>query len=411
MEEFPAGPSVTRLEAEAERLLRFGVGGRHPAGGFAWLRDDGTPDLDRDVELWITCRMTHVYALGHLLGFEGAADLVDHGLDALTGRLHDDDHGGWHATVGPDGPTSQTKGAYDHAFVVLAATSAVVAGRPRAETLLAEALDVQDRHFWDEDDGAVVDVYLDPGFEHLEAYRGANANMHTVEAYLAAADVTGDPRWLERADRVVHRFVHGAAGGHDWRLPEHFDPDWRPLLDYHRASPDDPFRPYGATVGHAFEWARLSLHLEAATGGGDDQMRSDAASLFERAVTDGWQVDGPPGFVYTTDWDGIPVVRQRLHWVVCEALAAAATLHRATRDGCYGDHFRAWWAHADAWFVDRDGGSWHHELDEQLRPAASVWPGKPDLYHALQAVLVPRAPLAPSLATAIADGRLGALPG
>jgi mannose/cellobiose epimerase-like protein (N-acyl-D-glucosamine 2-epimerase family) len=204
--------------------------------------------------------------------------------------------------------------------------------------------------------------------------------------------------------------VHGAAGGHDWRLPEHFDPDWRPLLDYHRDRPDDPFRPYGATVGHAFEWARLALHLDAATGGDDDQLRSDAESLFERAVADGWQVDGAPGFVYTTDWDGIPVVRQRLHWVLCEALAAAAALHRATGDEHYGDLHRTWWAHAESCFVDRDRGSCHHELDARNRPAAGVWSGKPDLYHALQAVLVPRAPLAPSLATAIASGDLGGLP-
>ncbi|HSK24298.1 MAG TPA: AGE family epimerase/isomerase [Egicoccus sp.] len=403
-------PDVARLEAEAERLLRFGLAGRHPAGGFAWLGDDGTADLDRDVELWITCRMTHVYALGHLLGFEGAADLVDHGVAALTGRFRDTDHGGWYAAVGPDGPSTSTKGAYEHAFVVLAASSAVVAGRPGVEVLLAEALDVQERHFWDEDDGVVVDTYLDPSFELLEEYRGANANMHTVEAYLAAADVTGDRRWLDRAERIVHRFVHGVAGGHGWRLPEHFDPTWRPLLDYNRANPDHPFRPYGATVGHAFEWARLALHLDAALGGDGGQACSDAASLFDRAVADGWQVDGAPGFVYTTDWDGSPVARQRLHWVVCEAINAAAALQRATGDTRYGEHFRAWWAHAESCFVDRSGGSWHHELDTENRPAAGVWSGKPDLYHALQAVLVPRAPLAPSLATAIAGGRLDGLP-
>ena len=59
------------LEAEGDRLLEFGRASRHPDGGFAWLTDDGTPDLDRPVELWISCRMTHVYALGHLMGPSG----------------------------------------------------------------------------------------------------------------------------------------------------------------------------------------------------------------------------------------------------------------------------------------------------------------------------------------------------
>ena len=39
------------------------------------------------------------------------------------------------------------------------------------------------------------------------------------------------------------------------------------------------------------------------------------------------------------------------------------------------------------------------------RPQATVWPGKPDLYHAFQATLLPGAPLAPGLAVA-AKGNL-----
>ena len=33
--------------------------------------------------------------------------------------------------------------------------------------------------------------------------------------------------------------------------------------------------------------------------------------------------------VYTVDFEGTPVVRERMHWVVCEAIGAAASLHRA----------------------------------------------------------------------------------
>jgi len=395
---------ASRLQAETDRLLRFGVDGRHPAGGFAWLRDDGSPDLDHDVETWITCRMTHVYALGDLLGTPGAADLVDHGVAALRGRLRDPRHGGWFAAVGPDGPTAATKGAYEHAFVVLAATSAQVAGHPDAARLLDDALTVQDEHFWDEAAGAVVDTYLDVAFAQLEAYRGANANMHTVEAYLAAADVTGDRVWLERAERIVHRFVDVAAA-HDWRLPEHFDPAWRPQLDLNRDDPSHPFRPYGATVGHAFEWARLAVHLAAARGDTGRSSRLAAQALFARAVEDGWDVDGAPGFVYTTDWDGVPVVRSRLHWVLAEAIAAAAALYVATGDDAYARWYRTWWDHAEAAVLDREAGSWHHELDTRNRPAASVWSGKPDLYHAVQATLLPRLPSTPSLASALAASR------
>jgi mannose/cellobiose epimerase-like protein (N-acyl-D-glucosamine 2-epimerase family) len=391
------------------RLLRFGVDGAHPRGGFAWLDEHGRPQMDRDVELWITCRMTHVYALGHLLGFAGAADLVDHGLTALAGRLRDAEHGGWYAAVGGAGPTVWHKGAYEHAFVVLAASSALVAGRPGADALLAEALAIQEQRFWSDEDGAVVDRYLDAGFSRLEDYRGANANMHTVEASLAAADATGDRLWTQRAARIVDRFLQAAAA-HDWRLPEHFSPDWRPRLDYNRDEPAHPFRPYGATVGHAFEWARLCLHVGAVVPDRAAALQAAAEALYDRAVADGWAADGRPGFVYTTDWDGTPVVRSRLHWVVTEATSAAAALHRVTRHRRYADDYRRWWQYADHHLVDRAAGSWWHELSPDNRPAASVWSGKPDLYHAVQATLLPRLPLAPSLASGVADGLLDRVP-
>ena len=68
----------------------------------------------------------------------------------------------------------------------------------------------------------------------------------------------------------------------------------------------------------------------------------------------------------------------------------------------YLDRYAEWWAYVDAHVRDLERGSWHHELDPSNRPAATVWPGKPDLYHAVQATLLPRLPLAPGLAAATA---------
>src|SRR3954470_9662962 len=363
------------LAAETARLLDFAERSRHPDGGFAWLNEDGSADLERPRELWITTRMTHCFALGHLLGRPGAAELVDHGVAALEGAFHDDAHGGWLPQVGG----AQTdKRAYEHVFVVLAASSAVAAGRP-ADALLADALDVLETRFWDEEAGALVDVW-NRDWTELEPYRGANANMHGVEAMLAAG-------WRERALRVAERLVPR----HPPRVNQHFDADWRPLPDYNRDDPAHPFRPYGATIGHWFEWARLCIHLRAALDDPPDWLERDARALFARAVEEGW-VDG--GFVYTVDWDGTPVERDRLHWVLCEAIGAAAVLGE-------DDHQAAWWDLAEQRFIDREHGSWHHQLDARNRPSRTVWQGKPDVYHALQATLIPRVPLAPSLAQSL----------
>jgi mannose/cellobiose epimerase-like protein (N-acyl-D-glucosamine 2-epimerase family) len=231
--------------------------------------------------------------------------------------------------------------------------------------------------------------------------------MHAVEAFLAAADAGGGPEWRARALRIAERLVHRVAGAAAWMLPEHYDAGWTPLREFNRDRPADRFRPYGVTIGHLLEWSRLVLDLRAALGpAAPEWLLPAAVGLFDRAVELGWAVDGADGFVYTVDFAGRPVVRQRMHWVVAEALAAAATLHRVTGADRYAAAYARSWAYATRYLIDRDGGSWWHELDPANRPAATVWPGKPDAYHVVQAMLLPRLPVAPGPAAALARGAL-----
>lgn len=406
-----ATPAHARwLESEMDRLLDFGFRSALPFGGFGRQQDDGALAPGAQAELWITCRMTHVYSLAALAGRPGAVPMVDHGLSALRGLLRDREHGGWFAAAGPQGPTKTLKEAYGHAFVVLAASSATALGRPRARDLLDEALDVVDRHFWDEVEGMSREAFA-ADWSGEERYRGINANMHLVEAYLSAGDVLGSAALLKRALRICERAVHQYAAGNQWRLPEHFTVDWRPDLNYNKETPAHPFRPYGATIGHSFEWARLTVQLAASLEqsglAAPEWMVRDARALYEAAVREGWEVDGQPGFIYTVNWMGRPVVQERMHWVVAEAIGAAATLFARTRQAEYADHYRRWWDYAGQFLIDREGGSWWHELGPDNRVSRTVWAGKADLYHAVQATLYPRLPVSPALAASLAAGNLG----
>lgn len=396
------------LDEHARSLLAFGTGFVSPDGGAGWLEDDGTLDTERGVFTWITCRMAHVYGLGALLGVPGSRPLAQAALDALRGRLHDDVHGGWYASIAADGSVDTTKSGYAHAFVVLAASTGVVAGLEGAQELLDDALEVLDTRFFDAETGLHVDEW-DESWSALDPYRGVNGNMHAVEALLAAADVTGDARWRERALGIARYVGVEWAPSNDWRIPEHFDEAWVPQPDLNESTPDDPFKPYGATVGHGIEWARLLLNLWAGLGeDAPDWLVPAARELYDRAVTDGWResTPGAHGFVYTTGWDGEPVVETRMHWVAAEAVGAAASLAKATGDARYDDEYARWWDHVAAVFLDGEHGSWHHELDASNTPTAKVWPGKPDIYHAFQATLFPQLPLAPSLSVALRDGLL-----
>lgn len=385
-----------RLAAERTRIVEFAAASRAPEGGFGWLDRSGRRIPEQSVPTWITGRMTHVFALAHLLGTPGAGDLADHGIAGLRGVLRDAEHGGWYAST-----HDPSKTAYEHAFVVLAASSATAAGRSGAEELLAEALEVVDTRFWDERAGLALESW-DRQWRVTEDYRGANSNMHLVEAFLAAGDVTGDGIWHRRALGIAETLIHEVAAAYDWRLPEHFTADWEPIAEYNREHPEHPFRPYGATVGHWLEWARLLLYLEASLGSGaPDWLLPDARNLFESALRRGWNVDGHPGFVYTLDWQDRPGVRARMHWVIAEAIQAAATLHRRTLDDHYEGWYSKFWDYAVARHVDRGGGSWLHELTPEGEPAGTVWPGKPDAYHAYHAALVPLLPLAPAPALSV----------
>jgi sulfoquinovose isomerase len=390
------------LAAEAERLLDF-ARASHVEDGFGWQRDDGTPDPARPLQLWICTRMTHVFSLGHLVGWPGCGALADHGVEALRGVFADREHGGWFSEVADGSPTRTDKTAYEHAFVLLAGCSAAVAGRPGGDALRDEAAAVVERYFWSESDGICVEAW-DRGWKHLDPYRGANANMHMVEAFLAAGDATGDPRWAARALRIAERLIDAMARPRAWRLPEHYDAGLRPDLEYNADDPRHRFRPYGVTPGHALEWARLLLQVCATLPEPPEWLPQAAAALFARAVDDGWEPHG--GFVYTTDHKGAPVVRDRFHWVVAEAIGAAAALYAHTGDEGYDAWYRTFWDYADTYLRDREHGGWHSELDADNRPASRTWPGKPDTYHAFQATLVPRLPLAPGMALALRHGSL-----
>jgi sulfoquinovose isomerase len=400
------------LATEAGRLTPLTKAAALP-GGFGWL-DERCRVTGGEVHLWITARMTHVAGLAVLAGSAlharpevDQADVLAHGVGALLdGPLHDSSNGGWFGRVGPAGVLDRDKQAYDHAFVVLAACTAAAAGAPGAEALLARALAVFDEHFWDAAAGMVVETW-DSSFSILSDYRGMNANMHAVEALLAAHDVTGDGELLARAHAIAQRVV-ALARANGYRVPEHADADWNPLLDYNADRPADQFRPFGATIGHGLEWSRLLVQLDVArraTGAGETTSTwlADAQRLYDRSVADGWGVDGAPGFVYTTDWSGTPVVHERMHWVCCEAILAAAALAETTGDPRYEADYQRWWLFAQQYLVDSVHGSWRHELDLRNRPASSTWAGKPDLYHAVQACLLPSRHLSSSAVRALSD--------
>lgn len=386
-----------------DSLFAFGRSFPSPEGGSYYLGDDGTPWKDRPRETWITCRMTHVYSIAKLLGIEGSDALIAAGLRGLTGELHDKENGGWFAGICADGKHLPDKQCYAHAFVILAASSALLAGHSEAESLLKEALRVYDQYFWNEEEGLSCDTW-NTEFTVLDSYRGINANMHTVEAFLAVADAVGDEKYRKRAGRIIEHVIEWAEKN-QWRIPEHFKSDWTPDLECNADKKDDPFKPYGATPGHGIEWARLIVQWALSTYRDEpekaERYLKAGEKLYERAIGDGWNADGAAGIVYTTDWDGKPVVHDRMHWTLAEALNTSAILFHVSGKEKYADEYAAFMQYLDETVLDHEKGSWFHQLDQENRLIGTVWPGKSDLYHAVQAMLIPYSTPEVSIASAV----------
>ncbi len=364
-----------------------------PAGGFYFLDDHGQPIL-RDAsgqaparEIHATTRLVHCFAIARLLGRPGAERFIDHGMDFLWNGHRDSANGGYVWSVGKDGGGDDRKQAYGHAFVLLAASSAKIVGHPDADRLLADVSEVLRARFWRQAEGAVAEEF-ERDWTPIGGYRGQNANMHLTEACMAAFEATGDNSWLDWAQSIASLIIRRHAGALGWRVAEHFTEDWRLDRDY---DGDPVFRPFGYTPGHWLEWTRLLLQLWE-TGGRRLGWIPDAAKgLFANAIAEGWDRERG-GFYYTLDWQHRPRLRRRLFWPLAEGVGAATFLNAIVGGPPYEEWYRRIWDFIANRLIDHEHGGWHAEVMEVGDDTAPFFAGKPDLYHDLQACLMPLLP-------------------
>jgi sulfoquinovose isomerase len=375
----------------------------NPAGGFHDLDDAGQPIVRNAVgeaparQIHATTRMVHCFAIARLMGRPGAERFIDHGMAFLWNGHRDPVNGGYFWGIGEAGPSDDRKQAYGHAFVLLAASSAKIVGHPDADRLLADVGEVLRNRFWEKAHGAVAEEFS-RDWQPISNYRGQNSNMHLTEATMAAFEATGDKAWLDMAESIATLIVHKNARANDWRLPEHFNANWRLDRDY---SGGDMFRPYGTTPGHWLEWTRLLLQLWELGGRKVTWLPDAAKALFNQAIGEGWNGE-LGGFHYTLDWEGRPHLRNRLWWPCAEGIGAAHFLNAIDGAPLYEEWYRRIWDFISGNLIDRDNGGWRTDATDPSGKAPPLFTGKPDLYHALQACLIPLLPTSGTITRGLA---------
>ncbi len=376
------------LMDDAQKQFGFFDNSLRPDTGFYVLDPTGRP-IDSNVqELHTTTRLVHSYALGKIAGRGGCDKMIDQGMRYLLSHHKDSAQGGYFWSLDGSAVKDSRKLAYGHAFVLLAASSALAAHHPDANALLADVDSVLDAHFWEEDRGLFCDEW-NRDWTPFSTYRGMNANMHGTEALLAAYEATGREKFLHRAGRILGFFVDHIAPKEDWRLPEHYTEHWEIDRDY---SENPMFRPAGTTPGHSFELARLLLQFNELLGGPVDAERVGVArKLIYRALADAWDTQRG-GFIYTLKFGGAPCITDRYWWPVTEAIGALAALLKTDPKPEDAAWYRSIWDFAQLSFIDSARGGWFPEIDAEGKVAAKQFVGKPDLYHSVQAALLPLTP-------------------
>ncbi len=403
-----AGPWQSRpfhrqyLMRQANNLFDFfEAASINPKGGFYELSDDGAPLNPENAtrQIHVTTRMIHCAVIGSLLGRPGSDEVIDHGMRYLWEKHRDARHGGYVWGLDDNGHTDASKQAYGHAFVLLAGSSAKLVNHPLADKVLADASEVIETRFWDDKVGAVREEFGND-WSQISTYRGQNSNMHLTEALMAAFEATGEQSYIKKATRISDLIIRRNAVGLDHRVAEHFHGDWSLDKDFKGS---EMFRPSGTTPGHALEWSRLLFQLFVLGRKEHGWMTEAARGLFNNAIDLGWdKVHG--GFFYTLDWDNQPIMREKLWWPVAEAIGAAAFIGAYDKNAYYQQWYRKLWDFAENHVIDHERGGWISELKEDLTPTSRLFVGKPDIYHALQACLIPLYPPVGSLTKAIIEG-------
>lgn len=384
------------LVNEADRLFDFfQYASFNPAGGFFDLNAAGTPLEPNNPMRFIHTagRMVHCFAIGSLFGRPGSDEIVDHGMSYIWERHRDPVHGGYFWATDDNGPRDGTKQGYGQAFVLLAAASAKLIGHPLADKMLADVTEIIDTRFWESAHGAIIEEFK-PDWTPIAPYRGQNSNMHLTEALMAAFEATGEKAYLDKAEAIADLIINRRARENGFRVAEHFHADWSVDHDYQGS---EMFRPSGTTPGHWMEWARLVLQLWVLGGKHRAWMPEASEALFRQAITLGWdQRNG--GFFYNLDWNNAPRMPQKLWWPVAEGVGAASFLCEHRPDPFYEHWYRRLWDTITQRFIDHEQGGWHEELNGEMQPSHDLFPGKEDIYHALQACLIPLYPATGSLA-------------
>ncbi len=383
-----AAPPATvpaEIAAQADRHLREGVlahwyprcidrqdGGFHQNFSADWSRQ---PDSNKF--LVFQARMTWVAAA--VAGYdpklcEEYTRYARHGLKFLNEKMRDEEFGGLHWIVGPDGKMSPELGTEKHAYgtsfgIYAGAEVYDLTGDKRALDLAKEAFLWLDNHCHDEKNGGYIEGATRKGVPLTDissgghdrlhtplGYKSMNTHIHLLESFTALYRVWPNQRLRNRLEEL-HRIVRDRIAVEPGCLGYYFTPDWRSV-------------PMHDSFGHDVETAYLLIEAAEALGKHEDpETWRMARAIVDHALE--WGMDKSSGALCEKGQAfGKPFDRAKIWWTQAEWLNALLLMHEeygSETDRYWKAFVRQWkflWTHQ----IDHARGGWYHVVSPEGKP-------------------------------------------
>jgi mannose/cellobiose epimerase-like protein (N-acyl-D-glucosamine 2-epimerase family) len=215
------------------------------SGGFVEALDQNGAALAWARRARVQPRQVYAFAQARRLGWHGeVAGIIERGMSYFVRHYRRPD-GLFLTLAGADGGVQDGRALlYDQAFVLLgyAAAATALGARERWEAAALELRLIIDRQLR-ADDGAYRSEEGAVGYE-------SNPHMHLLEAYLAWADISDEPGWMEGVRRLVEVALNRLIRKDSGAIGEFYSAAWQPMAGASGSSIEP---------GHQFEWAWLLL--------------------------------------------------------------------------------------------------------------------------------------------------------
>jgi mannose/cellobiose epimerase-like protein (N-acyl-D-glucosamine 2-epimerase family) len=358
-------------------------------GGFITHFDMHGNDTGEDEKSLIAqTRCLYTLSSAHRAGYGKGkyAELAEHGVDFLLGKMWDKEHGGFFWMMDRQGNIkNDQKIIYGHGFAIYSLSEyALATGDPRGREYAENSFDLIQKYCTDTMYGGYWEMFnrdwtlCGPGSQGGDR-KTLDVHMHLMEAFTTLFECTGKDvhrrKLHEDIDLLLYRFIHPV---YKTGIPQFFK-DWKiaPQIKFDIIWGWDRFSEEGrkgnatdnTCYGHNAEFAWLLLHAIEILQINRDYYRKVLKTIFDHTVDNG--IDMEFGGVYVEGpHSGGVYDREKEFWQQAEALIALLDGYLIFNDEKYWVAYKNVHRFVFDKVINKNVGEWYPLLTRRGEP---IW--------------------------------------